>query len=122
MEQVLALIESTFELLDCVEAQIFWMMTFAKERGLPRERYASLHHLATRTRMVLQDLRSTSQQLRASDDFLHRNDSDDNFTEPARSNTYIDLKTPSSWQLLRTQFAFRDAGGGVNPTLKACSL
>jgi len=32
------------------------------------------------------------------------------------------MKTPYGWQLLTTQLAFRDAGGGVNPTLKACSL
>jgi len=59
-------------------------------------------------------------------DFARRNFTDldrrRRFDRTVVSNTYIGARTPSSWRLLKTQFAFRDAGGGVNPTLKACSL
>jgi len=66
--------------------------------------------------------RESEQNLRPEVNSFERKDLTLKRTFRACSNTYIDLKTPSSWRLLRTQFAFRDAGGGVNPTLKACSL
>jgi len=64
----------------------------------------------------------SEQNLRPEVNSFERKDLTLKRTFRACSNTYIDLKTPSSWRLLRTQFAFRDAGGGVNPTLKAYSL
>lgn len=81
--RVLALVENTFELLDCVEAQLFWMLTFAKEHNLGKERHDSIHHLITRTRLMLQDLANISRQFGvASDESLQGDKSDDNFTEP----------------------------------------
>jgi hypothetical protein len=45
-----------FEILDCVEAQIVWMLKYAEEHDLPIERMDSLKHLMARTRVVLQDM------------------------------------------------------------------
>jgi hypothetical protein len=56
--------ESTFELLDNVEAQIFWMLDFAAENDIPAERLRSLNHLVIRTRAIFQDLKNLEARLR----------------------------------------------------------
>ena len=55
--------ESMFELLDCVEAEIFWMLDFASENNIPPERLSSLNHLVKRTISIFEDLKNLENQL-----------------------------------------------------------
>jgi hypothetical protein len=61
--RVEALARSVFDLLDSVEAQLNWMLTYAQENNLPEERFESLRHLMARTRLILQDLQELELQI-----------------------------------------------------------
>jgi hypothetical protein len=79
---------STFALLDCVEAQLFWMLKFAEESHAPRERLESLNNLMSRTRAALQELYALETNPAISDAILQDKPSDKDFTEPPRRFCY----------------------------------
>jgi hypothetical protein len=62
-ETAIALTKSVFELLDCVEAQLRWMVTYATENKLPTERFMSLHHLLARQNVIMRDLQNLEHRM-----------------------------------------------------------
>lgn len=62
-ETAFVLTKSVFELLDCVEGQLSWMVTYALENNLPTERFTNLHHLLARTHVIMQDLQELELQI-----------------------------------------------------------
>lgn len=79
--------DSLFELMDCVEAQLFWMLSFAKEYRVSPERLDGLYHLITRTRTILQELQLAENGLAIrnpviSDEKYHNDSSDDKVPMP----------------------------------------
>ena len=61
--RVEALARSVFDLLDSVEAQLNWVLTYAQENNLPNGRFESLRHLMARTHLILQDLQELELQV-----------------------------------------------------------
>jgi hypothetical protein len=96
--QEIGVLRAISELLDCVEAQLFWIIQFAKEHNVPQARLESLNHLVTRTRVIFRELQTIDAQSTMSDAILQGKRSDEDFTEPPRK-FYIDdiLPVVTKW-------------------------
>jgi len=123
MDDLNRLCDLNVEILETILAVTKRLFDYTNEHGILLSGLDALHRLIRRAERLMEEMDSTPPRIRIrpSDENLHGDKSDEDLTESGGSNTYIDQKTPSSWQLLRTQFAFRDAGGGVNSTPRACS-
>jgi hypothetical protein len=56
MQRIIALLNAMDSLLDSVEAQLFWMLKFAEENNLPRDRLKALRGLMSRSMGALEEM------------------------------------------------------------------